>query len=87
MTSDASKIGFGATFGKHWIQSLYPAAWSELDITVMEISSVGNVKYIWSQHYSKLNILYCCDNIAVCFILNKLTISKHTFLIVTDIVC
>ena len=37
MASDASKRGFGACFGKHWIQGKYPPSWQKHHITILEL--------------------------------------------------
>ena len=37
MFSDASKVGFGATYGTQWIQCRWPTNWSILNITIFKI--------------------------------------------------
>ncbi len=33
--SDASKLGFGATYGSNWIQGKWPAGWEKFNIAIL----------------------------------------------------
>ena len=76
MQSDASKLAFGATFKNHWLQCAYPPDWQLLDITVLELYPSYVLLSIFGEDLKDRSVLFHCDNIAVCYIINKLT-SKH----------
>ena len=76
MCSDASKLGFGATYGTHWIQGQWPKGWTKYHITVLEFFPVFVLVSMFAHLVKNANILYYCDNIAVVEIINK-QISKN----------
>ena len=73
MCSDASHIGFGATFRSHWIQSAYPEQWKTYHITLLELYPVYVMLVIFGHTLTNRTVRFWCDNISVCYILNKLT--------------
>ena len=76
MQSDASKLAFGATFKNHWLQCTYPPDWQLLDITVLELYPIYVLLSMFGKDLKDRTVLFHCDNMAVCYIINKLT-SKH----------
>ena len=73
MFSDASKLGFGATYGTQWIQGQWPKGWTKFHITVLEFFPVFVLVSMFAHLVKNANILYYCDNIAVVEIINKQT--------------
>ena len=78
MISDASKQGFGACFGKHWIQASYPTEWHQHHITVLEFYPIYVLINMFGHLLKNSTILYQCDNEAVTVIINKLTSKNKT---------
>ena len=78
MHSDASKLAFGATFKNHWLQCMYPQDWQLLDITVLELYPIFVLVSMFGEKLKNSTVIFHCDNMAVCYIINKLT-SKHKF--------
>jgi hypothetical protein len=76
MFSDASKTAFGATYGKSWIQGIWPPDWQLLDITVLELYPIFLLLSMFAHKLANSKIVFHCDNIAIVFILNKQT-AKH----------
>ena len=71
LISDASKLGFGAAFGSHWIQERWPQIWTTFHITVLEMYPVYVIIAMFSHKLRNSNILFHCDNSAVVTIINK----------------
>ena len=71
MASDASKQGFGACFGKSWIQGKYPPPWQKHHITVLELYPIYALTVTFGCKIQNSNILFRSDNKAVTDILNK----------------
>ena len=87
MCSDASKLGFGATFERYWIQCKYPVNWSLKDITVLELYPIYVMLSLFGHSIKNTTVLFLCDNYAIVNIINKQS-SKDTSLmdLVRDIV-
>ncbi len=79
MCSDASKKGFGATFGANWIQCRYTGSWPERDITVLELYPFYVMIALFGDRIRNSNIMFLCDNMAIVQIINKQS-SKHGFI-------
>ena len=73
MVSDASKQGFGACYGKQWIQSTYPLQWQQYHITVLELYPIYVMINMFGHLLKNSTIIFHCDNEAVTNIINKLT--------------
>ena len=87
MLSDASKEGFGATYGTQWVQGHWPASWSRLHITVLEFFPVFIIISLFKNLISNSNILFHSDNMAVVEIINKQTSkNKHVMHILRPLV-
>lgn len=78
MISDASKEGFGATYGSQWTQAKWPKNWKKLHITVLEFYPVYVLISMFKTLLSNSNILFHSDNMAVVEIINKQT-SKNKY--------
>ena len=73
MYSDASKLGFGATFGSEWIQSTWPENWKALNIALLELFPIYVMIKMFGMKLTNSKILFHCDNIAVVSIVNNQT--------------
>ena len=73
MYSDASKLGFGATFGSEWIQSTWPENWKVLNIALLELFPIYVMINMFGMKLTNSKILFHCDNIAVVSIVNNQT--------------
>lgn len=71
MLSDASKLGFGASFGNKWIQAEWPSVWKKLHITILEMYPIYVLVTLYAPLITNSNILFHCDNEAVVTIINK----------------
>jgi hypothetical protein len=77
MLSDASKQGYGATFGSHWIQERYPQHWQQLfddkkiGITTLELYPVLAIVTMFAHRIKNSHILFHSDNEGVVYIINK----------------
>ena len=78
MSSDASRKGFGAVFGKEWIQEEYPQDWMEMGITVLEFYPMLVLMAVFGSRLQNANIIWLCDNQAVTTIVNKQTSKTRT---------
>ena len=73
MQSDASPLGFGATFEKHWLQCAYPADWQSKDISILELYPIYVLISMFGERLRNRSIIFNCDNMAVCHIIMKLS--------------
>ena len=73
MWSDASKLGFGATYGTQWMQSKWPDSWAKLNIALLEIFPILVLVASFGPKIQNSKILFHCDNSAVVAIVNKQT--------------
>ena len=80
MCSDASKIGFGATYGSKWIQARWPEAWTKLHIAILELYPIYVIVAMFSHLIRNSNILFYCDNSAVVSIINKQSSTDNTIM-------
>ncbi len=69
--SDASKLGFGGTFGSNWIQGHWPEGWKEKHITVLETYPLLALIMTFGHKMRNSWIKFHCDNMAVVEIINK----------------
>ena len=93
MASDACLQGFGATFGRIWIQEKYPASWKQLyrdkkvGSTFLELYPVYVLVSIFGSQFTNLSVLHCTDNEGVVTIINKQSSSsKYIMKIVRPLV-
>jgi hypothetical protein len=78
MVSDASKLGFGACYGKKWIQAAYPETWHIYHITILELYPIFVLINMFGHLMTNSNILFHCDNSAVTSIVNKQSSRDNT---------
>ena len=80
MCSDACKQGFGATFGKEWIQCLYPCSWSDHHIAFLELYPIYVMIAMFGNTIANSNIVFYCDNIAIVHVINKQSASDNSLM-------
>ena len=86
--SDASKYGYGVTFGKAWFQGTWSPRWQQFDITVLELYPIYMAMAIFGESLAHHKVVFHCDNQAIVAILNKQTSkSKPIMNIVRPLVC
>ena len=73
MLTDASKMGFGATYGSYWIQCRWPINWQKLNIAILEIYPIYVLISMFGNKLQNSRIMFHCDNEAVVPILNSQT--------------
>ena len=71
--SDASKQGFGGTYGNHWIQGEWPADWRLYNITILELYPIFLLIQVFRAKLTNSRIIFHCDNKAIVEIINKQT--------------
>ena len=82
MGADASRMGYGATYGKYWIQEHYPQSWQEvfddkeIGITVLELYPILALIGTFGSKLKNHSILFHSDNEGVVEIINKQTSSS-----------
>ena len=80
LCTDASKAGFGGTFGSSWVQGKYPPAWQELNIAVLELFPIYLLISIFGHKLRNSHVTFLCDNQAVTVIINKQTSKDPTIM-------
>jgi hypothetical protein len=80
MVSDASKMGFGACYGRQWIQAIYPANWHKYHITILELYPIFVLINMFGHLMKNSNIIFHCDNSAVTSIINKQSSKDNTIM-------
>ena len=73
MCSDSSKSGFGATYGSRWIEGLWPAKWSALNIAVLELYPIYLLLAMFATKLKNSHITFFTDNQSVVHIINSQT--------------
>lgn len=69
--SDASKYGYGATFGTRWFQGVWPTSWQGHDITVLELYPILMLVATFAHKITNSRIIFHCDNQAIVAVINK----------------
>ncbi len=69
--SDASKLGFGATYCSNWIQGKWPTGWEKFNIAILETNPLLALVYTFGVKLRNSSIQFFCDNKAVVDIVNK----------------
>lgn len=77
LCADSSKTGFGATYGSSWIQGYWPARWTNLHITVLELYPIFVTISLFSRKLQNSRINFFSDNMAVVQIINKQSSKCH----------
>lgn len=73
MGADACKQGFGAVFGKKWLQAEYPVAWQNTNIAFLEFYPIYVLLAIYGHQLQNSIIIFHTDNMAVKHIINTCT--------------
>ncbi len=71
MFSDASGVGFGATYGSYWIQGTWSGSWKMYHITIRETYHILALIYTFGHKLRNSSIRFYCDNAAVAETINK----------------
>ena len=79
LCADASKIGFGATYGKAWIAGTWPSRWKQLHISFLEMLPIYVAITLFASKLAHSSITFHSDNMGVVQIINKQT-SKCPFI-------
>jgi hypothetical protein len=85
--TDASKSGFGATFGTAWFHGLWPPRWKTYNIVTLELFPIVLALETWAQPLTNKTMVFFTDNEALVSIINRQT-SKHqdTMILVRQLV-
>ena len=75
--ADASKSGYGATLGTHFIQGLFPAEWGARDIQSLELYPIVALLTLFAPQLAERSILIHSDNLPLVHSINKHT-SRNT---------
>ena len=70
-TDAATSVGYGAVLGNDWVAGLWPGTWKSFHITIMELYPIVLAVELWSARLSNCSIIFHCDNMAVCHIINS----------------
>ena len=73
LQADASKYGYGATFGSKFIQGVFPPEWSSRDIQSLELYPIAAVLSLFAPRLSGSSILIRSDNLPIVHALNNHT--------------
>ena len=65
MASDSCPLGFGGTFGKKFIQGVFPPEWSKLDIMVLELYPIYVLLMMFAPDLRDSTVRLLCDNQAI----------------------
>ncbi len=71
--SDASKLGFGATYGSDWVQGEWSQACKSLNIAVLELYPILHIVQLFGHKLASSSVLFYCDNQAIVQVINKQT--------------
>jgi hypothetical protein len=80
MCSDSSKMGYGATYGRNWIEGLWPPSWTTLNIAVLELYPVYLLLAMFAHKLRHSHITFYTDNQAIVYILNKQSSKCNTIM-------
>ncbi len=69
--SDASKLGFGATYGSDWIQGRWTSSQTCCNIAVLELYPIFLLIHMFKDKIKGSRIIFHCDNQAIVHVLNK----------------
>ena len=65
LQADASKLGYGATFGKKWIQGEFSGAWTQLNIAILELYPLYILINMFGNKLKNSIVIFYTDNMAV----------------------
>ena len=70
-TDAATSCGYGAVLGNEWTAGRWPESWKSFHISIMELYPIILAVELWSPRLAHRSIIFHCDNIAVCHIINS----------------
>ena len=70
-TDAATSCGYGAVLENEWVAGLWPDEWKSFHISVMELYPIVLAVELWSPRLAHHSIVFHCDNLAVCQIINS----------------
>ncbi len=71
--SDASKLGYAATYKSHWLQGMWSDKWKGLNIAVLELYPILLTIQVFGQSMANSSVIFYCDNEAIVHVINKQT--------------
>ena len=83
MGADASRIGYGATFGKCWIQEKYEGDWrrmfdnSKIGITTLELYHIYARIGVFGRKLRNSTVVFHSGNTGMVDVINKQTTSSR----------
>ena len=75
-TGAPGSIGFGAVFGCHWLDDIWPEMWKTFNIAFLELSPIVLAVHVWGSLMANNRIIFFSDNASVVDFVNKQT-SRH----------
>ena len=69
LQADASKKGYGATFGRLWVQGEYPTDWQALNIAILEFYPIYLLMNMFGEKIKNSLVIFYTDNEAVSHII------------------
>eukprot|EP00794_Sanderia_malayensis_P000850 gene850-biopygen113 len=87
ISSDAAgSLGFAAINGLAWFAQPWPKGCENLSIAVKELIPIVLAAYVWGPTWSRLHVLFKCDNMAVVECLSRgLCKDRHLALLLRDL--
>ena len=78
--TDSCKSGYGGTFGRKYICGLFPEAWYQYDIQILELYPIYVLLHLFAKDLANSSVEFYCDNLAVVQIMNKQTSRSPTIM-------
>ena len=80
-TDAATSCGYGAVLGNEWAAGRWPDEWKSFHISVMELYPIVLALELWNSQLTHQSIVFHCDNLAVCHIINSHSSKDPTIMI------
>ena len=80
LNTDASNIGFGGLFRKHWFAIKWPTDWLKYHITIREFLPIIVAIQLWGNALSNKYVTFFTDNSGVVHIINKQSYKDPTIM-------
>ena len=72
-TDASGKIGYGAIVGSFWFKGMWPEAWKQYHVTVLEMYPIWAALEIWGPALANKSVEFCTDNEALVSVINQQT--------------
>ena len=69
--SDASKTGYGGTFGSKFFHGRFPSKWRAYDIKVLELFPIFLLLKMFGHKFRNAKVVFHCDNKTIVDVINK----------------